>query len=409
MVSRCCSASVSVGAMKAPWWPFSTARSSVCTATTVLPEPTSPCSSRRIGVARSRSASISAMAFTWWAVSAKGRPARKADDVSPAAPSAGALLARCSASLWSSRPSCMSSSSSSTSRSRADGRLGVRARRVDGQHGVGLGGQALGGAQRARQRIGHAARRAPDLVHEVAQHARRDALARRVDGHDALGVHGLALAGQDLVGLDHERGAAAREAHAAAQAEHHARLEHLGQPGLVEPDADHDAGLVAQHGLEQGDAAPVAVVERDALDRRPHRGLLAHLEVGDRLAVGEILVAARVVREQVAHGLKAEAGQALGQGRPHAGKLGERPGESGGVGSEARRPRPLVVPAAAEAHEGSGPRSLHDHREGEHAGPAVGADDGADAAVEHDLGLAAAPRAAPPRGPAACRRRRRSR
>ena len=248
-----------------------------------------------------------------------------------------------------------------------------------------------------------------DLVHEVAQHARRDALARRVDRHDALGVHGLALARQDLVRLDHERGAAAREAHAAAQAEHHARLEHLGQPGLVEPDADHDAGLVAQHGLEQGDAAAVAVVERDALDRRPHRGLLAHLEVGDRLAVGEVFVAARVVREQVAHGLKAEAGQALGQGRSHAGQLGERPGEAGGVGGESGGLRPLVVRAAAQSARGVGPsltpRSSRRQRRrarrgcrrwrrrGRGTGPRPWA----------------APRAAPPRGPAACRRRRRSR
>ena len=39
MLARCCSASTSVGAMKAPWWPPCTAVSSAATATTVLPAP----------------------------------------------------------------------------------------------------------------------------------------------------------------------------------------------------------------------------------------------------------------------------------------------------------------------------------------------------------------------------------
>ena len=48
----CCSASTSVGAISAPWCPPCTAVSSADTATTVLPEPTSPCSSRCIGMRR---------------------------------------------------------------------------------------------------------------------------------------------------------------------------------------------------------------------------------------------------------------------------------------------------------------------------------------------------------------------
>ena len=39
IVRKCCSASVSVGAISAPWRPRSTARSSACRATTVLPGP----------------------------------------------------------------------------------------------------------------------------------------------------------------------------------------------------------------------------------------------------------------------------------------------------------------------------------------------------------------------------------
>ena len=49
-VRKCCSARTSVGAISAPCRPASTARSSVASATTVFPEPTSPCSSRCIGV-----------------------------------------------------------------------------------------------------------------------------------------------------------------------------------------------------------------------------------------------------------------------------------------------------------------------------------------------------------------------
>ena len=48
-VAKCCSASVSVGAMSAACMPCSTARSIACSATTVLPEPTSPMSRRCIG------------------------------------------------------------------------------------------------------------------------------------------------------------------------------------------------------------------------------------------------------------------------------------------------------------------------------------------------------------------------
>ena len=62
-VRWCCSASVSVGAISAAWAPFSTARSIACSATTVLPAPTSPISSRCIGRSRARSSSISAIAL----------------------------------------------------------------------------------------------------------------------------------------------------------------------------------------------------------------------------------------------------------------------------------------------------------------------------------------------------------
>ena len=61
-VAACCSASVSVGAISTAWKPASSARSIEYSATTVLPDPTSPISSRCIGSPESRSPSISSKA-----------------------------------------------------------------------------------------------------------------------------------------------------------------------------------------------------------------------------------------------------------------------------------------------------------------------------------------------------------
>ena len=60
-----------------PGYPLWTAPSRAASATTVLPEPTSPCSSRCIGKGPARSATIRARARRWALVSSKGRPARK--------------------------------------------------------------------------------------------------------------------------------------------------------------------------------------------------------------------------------------------------------------------------------------------------------------------------------------------
>ena len=49
IVSKCWRAKISVGAMNAVCSPFSAAITAATAATTVLPDPTSPCSSRFIG------------------------------------------------------------------------------------------------------------------------------------------------------------------------------------------------------------------------------------------------------------------------------------------------------------------------------------------------------------------------
>ena len=64
MVAKCCRARISVGAMNAACRPASITCAAASSATTVLPEPTSPCSSRsmRCGCARSATMSVTARA-----------------------------------------------------------------------------------------------------------------------------------------------------------------------------------------------------------------------------------------------------------------------------------------------------------------------------------------------------------
>ena len=115
----CCSARTSVGAISAPWWPPCTAASNAVTATTVLPEPTSPWSSRCIGCGAARSASISAITRRWAAVSGKLKAAWNRRTSSPPVswriPTASRSIAR----LRMTSASCTRSSSSNASRRRA--------------------------------------------------------------------------------------------------------------------------------------------------------------------------------------------------------------------------------------------------------------------------------------------------
>ena len=76
MVRACWRTSSSVGAMIAAWAPLSMTEAAASSATTVLPEPTSPWSRRSMRSGLARSASISASASTWLPVSVKGRAAR---------------------------------------------------------------------------------------------------------------------------------------------------------------------------------------------------------------------------------------------------------------------------------------------------------------------------------------------
>ena len=85
----CCWASTSVGASSAAWPPESTTRSIARSATTVLPEPTSPWSSRCIGCPAARSARISSPTARWPAVSVNGSRASKGSSSPPSRPVRG--------------------------------------------------------------------------------------------------------------------------------------------------------------------------------------------------------------------------------------------------------------------------------------------------------------------------------
>ena len=71
---KCCCASTSVGASSAAWPPASMTWSMARMAITVLPEPTSPCSSRCIGNAQARSAEIVSPAARWPSVRRERQP-----------------------------------------------------------------------------------------------------------------------------------------------------------------------------------------------------------------------------------------------------------------------------------------------------------------------------------------------
>ena len=72
---RCCSAKISVGAIRAHCQPASMQLHAASAATTVLPDPTSPCSSRCMGTWRAKSAAISCPTRSWAGVSSKGNAA----------------------------------------------------------------------------------------------------------------------------------------------------------------------------------------------------------------------------------------------------------------------------------------------------------------------------------------------
>ena len=62
-VSKCCCARTVVGTIIATWYPLATARKAARIATSVLPKPTSPETSRSMGTGRSMSARVASIAI----------------------------------------------------------------------------------------------------------------------------------------------------------------------------------------------------------------------------------------------------------------------------------------------------------------------------------------------------------
>ena len=115
---RCCSASVSVGTRRAACAPASTAWQMASAATAVLPEPTSPCSRRRMGRGRARSRPISRAARRCSPVSSNGSASSSGPERSPVGRRGGAARRRSSRRRTASSPSWSTISSSRTRRRR---------------------------------------------------------------------------------------------------------------------------------------------------------------------------------------------------------------------------------------------------------------------------------------------------
>ena len=193
MPRACCSARTSVGAMKAPWCPPCTAASSVQTATTVLPAPTSPCSSRCIGCGPARS--LPDLGDGRALVGGELERQAVEERVEQRALGRRGRCPRVVRSMcrlrWTSA-SWTRSSSSSTSRRRATSLCGHRLGGVDAGERLGPGHQVVAVEHPVGHGIGQtpAGRPPQGLGHPVADLPGGQArlLGLRVDGHDAPGA-----------------------------------------------------------------------------------------------------------------------------------------------------------------------------------------------------------------------------
>src|SRR2546421_443124 len=115
----CCAASTSVGASRAACPPASTTWSIARSAQTVLPEPTSPCSSRCMGCGADRSVEMSAPTARWPSVSWYGSVASNPSSSPPPARGRGTAGQSSARSLRWTRLTCTANASSHLSRRRA--------------------------------------------------------------------------------------------------------------------------------------------------------------------------------------------------------------------------------------------------------------------------------------------------
>ena len=201
-VAKCCSASVSVGAMSAACAPCSTARSIAYRATTVFPDPTSPISRRCIGRPAARSSSIAAIAARWSSVGVNGSDVSSQRAVSDGA-SASASARADSRRRARRRSSVELHEQQLLEREPQPARLlPAEVRGAERRRAV---GPAAGGAQPRRQGLDDVGQRAAVLAHQGGDLRRRQPVGRRVGGDVALGPD---LVGRLGVELDPEAVAA---------------------------------------------------------------------------------------------------------------------------------------------------------------------------------------------------------
>ena len=331
----CCSASVSVGAISAAWAPFSTARSMAARATTVLPDPTSPISSRCIGrscgevrvdlldrallVARELERERPSPAVHHHAARLE-RP--RAPPLAPGAPASrhGELEQE---QLLEGEP---------TPRVALVLLADREVDRLDRGRPL---GELLLDAQPRRQRLDHREHARARLAHELPQARGADALRGGVHGHEPKRVHRRLTVPDQLVLGDPELIALAE---LAVQQHHRARAELARHPGLVEPDRNQRTGLVEDARLHAL-LAPVAHrLDRRGPDRDRNGRLLAHHQLGHAPHLAAVPVRVREVLDQFAPGRDVERARAP---RP------PRRGRSGAGRTERRR-------SAAPPRSGSG-------------------------------------------------------
>ncbi len=314
MLRKCCGARTSVGARMADCPPASTTCSMPRRAHTVLPEPTSPCSSRCIGCESARSAAISAPTWRCPAVSSYGSAASNAASRPPprcGRDVAGAVAARI---LRCTRDTCTARASSNASLARAawseakDAGGWISRERGRERH------QAPRAAQLDRYRIRRRAQCRQRVPHAPGDRPGPYLLGRRVDRDQGarervqsrvvvaeqhvLRVRQLALA-VEFTDRTGEQADPTRRQLAGPPVGHALVLGEEGQRERVT--------LVVGHRHVRHEAPTVAEPARVG---RPYRGLdrdiVTDVQARHVGQLAPLLVPAREVVDQVAHGTHAE-------------------------------------------------------------------------------------------------------
>src|SRR4029453_6213564 len=186
---KCCPASTSVGAMIAAWCPDPIATSAACTATSVLPEPTSPWSRTFIGRGRAIAASICSVARRCAAVGSNGSVRSRRSSSGPPGSCATPALCALPPMLSERQPQLEDEQLVELQPFDRGGELGLRAREVDVPDRTVERRQRLRADQVLGHRIGDRTESSERAPHELADRARRDALGCSVDRRDPPRVH----------------------------------------------------------------------------------------------------------------------------------------------------------------------------------------------------------------------------